>query len=119
MGLGLGPQTMVLMTGMMMGAGIDYAVFLFSRYQELVRSGLKSDDALVEALRSIGEVIAGSAGTVALTFLALSFATLGVFSTIGPALAITIAIGFLAVSYTHLTLPTISCRCRSRWSPYH
>ena len=24
-----------------------------------------------------------------------------------------------SVSYTHLTLPTISCRCRSRWSPYH
>lgn len=95
-GLGLGPQTMVLMTGMIMGAGIDYAVFLFSRYQELVRTGMKSDDAIVEALRSIGEVIAGSAGTVALTFLALSFATLGVFSTIGPALAITIAIGFLA-----------------------
>ena len=29
-------------------------------------------------------------------------------------------IGFLgAVSYTHLTLPTINLRCRSRWSPYH
>ena len=24
-----------------------------------------------------------------------------------------------AVSYTHLTLPTSSERCRSRWSPYH
>ena len=24
-----------------------------------------------------------------------------------------------AVSYTHLTLPTRSCQCRSRWSPYH
>ena len=23
------------------------------------------------------------------------------------------------VSYTHLTLPTTSRRCRSRWSPYH
>ena len=23
------------------------------------------------------------------------------------------------VSYTHLTLPTMKCRCRSRWSPYH
>ena len=23
------------------------------------------------------------------------------------------------VSYTHLTLPTSSERCRSRWSPYH
>ena len=25
----------------------------------------------------------------------------------------------LAVSYTHLTLPTIALLCRSRWSPYH
>ena len=24
-----------------------------------------------------------------------------------------------AVSYTHLTLPTIHTECRSRWSPYH
>ena len=24
-----------------------------------------------------------------------------------------------AVSYTHLTLPTTSGWCRSRWSPYH
>ena len=23
------------------------------------------------------------------------------------------------VSYTHLTLPTMSLVCRSRWSPYH
>ena len=23
------------------------------------------------------------------------------------------------VSYTHLTLPTMRLRCRSRWSPYH
>ena len=27
--------------------------------------------------------------------------------------------GALPVSYTHLTLPTISCGCRSRWAPYH
>ena len=26
---------------------------------------------------------------------------------------------FLAVSYTHLTLPTNRVVCRSRWSPYH
>ena len=26
---------------------------------------------------------------------------------------------FIAVSYTHLTLPTIQRSCRSRWSPYH
>ena len=27
--------------------------------------------------------------------------------------------GLEAVSYTHLTLPTILRSCRSRWSPYH
>ncbi|MET0700772.1 MAG: RND family transporter [Mycobacterium sp.] len=95
-GLSLGPQTLVLMTGMMIGAGTDYAVFLFSRYQECIRNGLSPDDAIVDALGSIGGVIAGSAGTVAITFFGLGFATLGVFATVGPALAITIAIGFVA-----------------------
>ena len=90
LGLGLTPQTIVLMTGMMLGAGTDYAIFLFSRYQEFIRAGQDSDHALISALTSIGEVIAGSAGTVAITFLALSFATLGVFATIGPALAVTV-----------------------------
>jgi ATP-dependent DNA helicase RecG len=28
-------------------------------------------------------------------------------------------LGLLAVSYTHLTLPTRIYQCRSRWSPYH
>ena len=95
LGLGLAPQTIVLITGMMVGAGVDYAVFLFSRYQEHLRGGMATDAAIVAALVSIGEVIAGSAGTVAITFLALSFATLSVFSTVGPALAVTIFIGFL------------------------
>ena len=29
------------------------------------------------------------------------------------------AAGCIPVSYTHLTLPTITSGCRSRWSPYH
>lgn len=95
LGLGLAPQTIVLITGMMLGAGVDYAVFFFSRYQEHLRQGMKSDDAIMKAMVTIGEVIAGSAGTVALTFLGLSFATLAVFSTVGPALAATITVGFL------------------------
>src|ERR1700712_4800305 len=92
LGLPIGPQTMVLMTGMMMGAGTDDAVFLFSRYQECLRKGMASDEAVVFALATVGEVITGSAATVALTFLGLSFATLAVFLTVGPALAVTIII---------------------------
>ncbi|CAN7472946.1 RND family transporter [Mycolicibacterium frederiksbergense] len=95
LGLGLAPQTIVLITGMMLGAGVDYAVFFFSRYQEFIRRGVPTDEAIVSAMVTIGEVIAGSAGTVAITFSALSFATLSVFSSVGPALAATIFIGFL------------------------
>jgi RND superfamily putative drug exporter len=94
--LGLGPQTFMLMTAMMIGAGVDYAVFLFSRYHECVRCGLSSDDAVVAALGSIGKVIAGSAGTVAITFLGLAFTNLGVFSTVGPALSVSVGVGFVA-----------------------
>lgn len=94
--LGLGPQTFMLMTAMMMGAGVDYAIFLFSRYHECVRGGLSSDDALVAALGSIGKVIAGSAGTVAIAFFGLAFTNLGVFSTVGPALSVTVGVGFAA-----------------------
>ena len=99
-GLGISPQAVVLVSAMMLGAGTDYAVFLISRYHEYLRLGQessqKSDVAVVSALRSIGKVIAASAGTVAITFLGMTFARLGVFSTIGPALAITVAVGFLA-----------------------
>ena len=96
LGMSISPQAMVLVSGMMLGAGTDYAVFLISRYHEYLRMGEQSDTAVVSALGSIGKVIAASAGTVAITFLGMSFAKLGVFSTIGPALAITIIVGFLA-----------------------
>lgn len=96
LGLGVGPQTMVLMTAMMIGAGTDYAIFLLSRYHECLRNGLSSDAALETALKSIGKVIAGSAATVAVAFLGMAFTELAVFSTVGPALAVTVFFAFLA-----------------------
>lgn len=48
--IGLGPQTLMLMTAMMMGAGTDYAIFFFTRYHELVREGGTSDDSVIGAL---------------------------------------------------------------------
>ncbi|MBX7431922.1 MMPL family RND transporter [Mycobacterium sp. Y57] len=94
--LSLGPQTLMLMTAMMMGAATDYGIFLFSRYHECIREGLSSDDAVIAAMDSIGKVIAGSAGTTAVTFFGLAFTQLAVFSTVGPALSVTILIAFVA-----------------------
>lgn len=96
LGLGVSSQTIVFMSGVMFGAGTDYAVFLISRYHDYVRLGADSDQAVKRALTSIGKVIAASAATVAVTFLAMIFTRLPVFSTVGPALAIAIGVAFLA-----------------------
>jgi RND superfamily putative drug exporter len=96
LGLGVSTLTIALMTAMIFGAGTDYAVFLISRYHEYVRSGTDSDLAVRKALSSIGEVIAASAATVAVTFLGMIFTHLPAFTSIGPALAVSIAIAFLS-----------------------
>lgn len=95
-GLGMSALTMVLMTAMIVGAGTDYAVFLISRYHEYIRSGVDSDRAVQQALSSIGKVIAASAATVAVTFLGMIFTRLPAFTSVGPALAVSIAVAFLA-----------------------
>jgi putative drug exporter of the RND superfamily len=96
LGLGVSSQTITLMTTMMAGAGIDYAVFLISRYHDYLRQGMPSDQAVVTALSSIGKVIAGSAATVSITFLGMVFTHLGAFRNVGPALACSIAVALIA-----------------------
>lgn len=95
-GLQVSSLTVVLMTAMIVGAGTDYAVFIISRYHEYLRAGDDSDTAVQRALGSIGEVIAASAATVAVTFVGMVFTTLPAFTSIGPALAVSIAVAFLA-----------------------
>lgn len=96
MGLRISPQTLILMSVVMIGAGVDYAVFLISRYHDYVRQGMDSKEAVKRAMTSIGKVIAASAATVAVTFFAMVLAKLPVFTTVGPAISLSIAVGFLA-----------------------
>ncbi|WP_231614191.1 RND family transporter [Mycobacterium nebraskense] len=95
-GLGIANQTVIFMSGMMVGAGTDYAVFLISRYHDYVRQGVDSDQAVITALASIGKVIAASAATVAVTFLGMIFTQLGILRTVGPVLGISVAVVFFA-----------------------
>jgi putative drug exporter of the RND superfamily len=96
LGLRVSALTIVLMTAMIVGAGTDYAVFVISRYHEYIRSGTDSDLAVLQALRSIGKVIAASAATVAVAFCGMVFARLPAFTSVGPALAASIGIALLA-----------------------
>ena len=95
LGLSISNQTIMLMTAMMFGAGVDYAVFLISRYHDYLRLGQPPDTAVRNSLISVGKVIAASALTVALTFLGMVFTKLTVFYTVGVALAAAILVGAL------------------------
>ncbi|MFI5509918.1 RND family transporter [Mycobacterium sp. NPDC051804] len=95
-GLNVSAMTVALMTAMIVGAGTDYAVFLISRYHEYLRTGVDSDVAVQKALGSIGKVIAASAATVAVTFCGMIFTRLPAFTSVGPALAVSIAVAFFA-----------------------
>lgn len=95
-GLGVSNQAIILLSAMIAGAGTDYAVFLISRYHDYVRRGDNSDDAVRQALGSVGKVITASAATIGLTFLAISFAKMGVFSTVGVSSAVGVGVAFLA-----------------------
>ncbi|TQK30022.1 RND superfamily putative drug exporter [Arthrobacter sp. SLBN-53] len=95
-GLGVSNQAMILLSAIIFGAGTDYAVFLISRYHDFVRKGEDSTDAVRAALGSVGKVITASAATVGLTFLAISFAEMGIFSTVGVSSAVGVFVAYLA-----------------------
>lgn len=95
-GLTISNQTIIFLNAMMAGTGVDYAVFLISRYHDYLRLGDDTGPAIKKAMGSVGKVIAASAATVAVTFLGMIFTRLSIFSTVGIALAVGVAIACLS-----------------------
>jgi putative drug exporter of the RND superfamily len=78
------------------GIGTDYILFLMFRYRERLRGGEDAKQAMVSAVTRVGEVIASAAGVVIAAFLALLASTLSVLRSMGPALAIAVAVTLIA-----------------------
>ena len=78
------------------GIGTDYILFLMFRYREGLRAGEDPKAAMVSAVARVGEVISSAAGVVIAAFLALMLSTLSVLRSIGPALAIAVAVTLIA-----------------------
>ncbi|HXZ71629.1 MAG TPA: MMPL family transporter, partial [Streptosporangiaceae bacterium] len=78
------------------GIGTDYILFLMFRYRERLRAGEDAGQAMVSAVTRVGEVIASAAGVVIAAFLALALSTLSVLRSMGPALAIAVAVTLIA-----------------------
>ncbi len=78
------------------GIGTDYILFLMFRYRERLRRGEDRKQAMVSAVTRVGEVISSAAGVVIFAFLALVLSTVSVLRSLGPALAIAVAVTLLS-----------------------
>ena len=85
-----------LLIVVLFGIGTDYILFLMFRYRERLRLGDDPKLAMVNAVTRVGEVIASAAGVVIVAFLALLLSTLSLFRSLGPTLAIAVAVTLVA-----------------------
>ena len=79
------------------GASTDYALLIVARYREELRRHDRRHPAMAEALRRAGPAIIASAATVVLALLTLSAAQLNSTKSLGPVLAIGVAVGMFVM----------------------
>jgi RND superfamily putative drug exporter len=86
----------VILIVVLYGIGTDYILFFLFRYRERLREGDQSRPAIAHAIERAGEAIASAGGAVIVSFMALILSSLGIFRSIGPALAIAVAVTVVA-----------------------
>lgn len=101
----------VILIVVLYGIGTDYILFFLFRYRERLRQGDEPRGAVVHALERAGEAIASAGGAVIVAFMALILSSLSIFRSIGPALAIAVAVTLLAA----LTLVPAVVTLLGRW----
>jgi len=86
----------VILIVVLFGIGTDYILFFLFRYRERLRDGEPSRSAVAHAVERAGEAIASAGGAVIVAFMALVLSSLSLFRSIGPALAIAVAVTVVA-----------------------
>ena len=95
-GLQVSTITQTMLTVLLLGAGTDYGLFLIMRVREEMARGATPHAAIERAGRYVGESITFSGGTVIVALLCLLLASFGLYSGLGPALALGVAIMLIA-----------------------
>lgn len=95
-GIQVSSITELLLIVLILGAGTDYGVFLVFRVREELRRGLTPHEAVIRSVARVGESITFSALTVIAALVSLSLAEFAFYQSLGPALAIGIALMLLA-----------------------
>ncbi|MGD0166331.1 MAG: MMPL family transporter [Gaiellaceae bacterium] len=116
-GVQVSDTTEILLVVLMLGAGTDYGLFLIFRVREELGQGLQPREAVVRALERVGETITFSAATVIAALVCLVLASFGLYSGLGPALAI--GVGFLLLSGLTLLPALLTIFGRAVFWPSH
>src|SRR5262245_28755907 len=96
-GLTVNAQSAFILTVLVFGAGTDYALLLTARYREELRRHADRHEAMAVALGRAAPAIIASGFTVILSLLTLLVAELASTRSLGPVMAIGIAVGLLAM----------------------
>jgi putative drug exporter of the RND superfamily len=96
-GLTVNGQSAFILTVLVFGAGTDYALLLTARYREELRRHADRHEAMVVALGRAAPAIIASAATVVLSLLTLLVAELSSTKSLGPVMAVGVAVGLFAM----------------------
>src|SRR5439155_3922362 len=96
-GLTVNAQSAGILAVLVFGASTDYALLIVARYREELRRHDRRHPAMAEALWRAGPAIIASGSTVIVALLTLSAAELNSTKSLGPVLAIGVAVGMFSM----------------------
>ncbi len=110
-GLTVDFQSQSILTILVFGVGVDYALLLIARYREALRTYADRHEAMAHAVRRCLPALSASAATVVLGLLCLLAADLPATRGLGPVGAVGVAAAFLVMT---TLLPVMLVLC-GRW----
>jgi len=96
-GLTVNAMSVGILYVLVFGASTDYALLIVARYREELRRHDRRHPAMAEALRRAGPAIIASGSTVIVALLTLTLAEVNSTSSLGPVLAVGVAVGMAAM----------------------
>lgn len=99
-------------TVLVYGAGVDYCLFLISRYKEELDRGATYEEAISNSISKVGAALAASAATTSIGIGMMAFAEFGKFQQAGIAICISILICLMAA----LTFAPSLLRLAGKWA---
>jgi uncharacterized membrane protein YdfJ with MMPL/SSD domain len=107
-------QTTGIMTVVLFGTGTDYVLFVSARFREELTRHADKHEAMRRTMRGVGGAVASAGATILIASAVLLFATLRSYQSLGPVIAIAVALMMLAALTLVPALLTIVGR-RAYW----